>query len=82
MRGNGVKVIVNGEEVVKYAGIYNYYNFGSYAADGMGVIEHGLWFAASTPGASTIESQGYDDLRPWNTRTKAIICGSILIGNK
>ena len=82
MRGNGVKVTVNGEEVVKYVGIYNYYNFGSYAADGMGVIEHGLWFAASTPSASTIESQGYDDLRPWNTRTKAIIGGAIRLGNE
>ena len=82
MRGNGVKVTVNGEEVVKYPGIYNYYNFGSYAADGMGVIEHGLWFAATQPSEATIKSQGYDDLRPWNTRQKAIIGGAIRLGNE
>lgn len=82
MRGNGVKVTVNGEEVIKYPGIYNYYNFGSYAADGMGVIEHGLWFAATTPSEATIKSQGYDDLRPWNSRQKAIIGGAIRLGNE
>ena len=82
MRGNGVKVTVNGEEVTKYVGIYNYYNFGSYAADGMGVIEHGLWFAATAQSAATIQSQGYDDLRPWDTRAKAIIGGALRLGNE
>lgn len=78
MRGNGIKLTdADGNEYVDYVGIYNYYNFGSYATATMGVIQHGLWFASQSS-----EGQYFDDLRPWNTRAKAIIGGAIRIGNE
>ena len=80
IQGKGVQVQENGETVTKYVGLYNYYNFNAYATSTMGVIEHGLYFASLTPATSSIpaDAENYleNDLRPWNTRTKAIIGGA------
>ena len=53
--------------VAGYEGYYNFFNIGAYAANGMGPIERGLWYASrnSTYG------------RPWNTRQKAITGGCL-----
>ncbi|MBQ6661849.1 MAG: hypothetical protein IJM57_10630 [Lachnospiraceae bacterium] len=82
MQGNGVVSLYDGK--LKYVGIYNYYNFNAYAHNGMGVIESGLSFASPQPEKmpDIIAKQGYDDLRPWNTRAKAIIGGAIRIANE
>lgn len=54
-----------------YEGIYNYVNYGSYAADGMDAVTRGLWVASKTG------SYG----RPWNTRAKAILGGAEFYGS-
>ncbi len=54
-----------------YSGIYNYVNYGSYAADGMDAVTRGLWVASKTG------SYG----RPWNTRAKAILGGAEFYGS-
>ncbi len=53
-----------------YPGIYNYFNLGAYAHDGMGAVEAGLNYAA----------QSGTGQRPWNTIEKSIIGGAILYG--
>ena len=81
--GNGIAVNVNGETVIKYPGIYNYYNFSAYAGNGMGVIEHGLNFASHVyTDKEKSSSSFYDDLRPWNTRRKAIVGGAKRLGRE
>ncbi len=54
-----------------YTGIYNYVNYGSYAADGMDAVTRGLWVASKTG------SYG----RPWNTHAKAILGGAEFYGS-
>ena len=56
-----------------YPGIYNYFNIGAYAHDGMGVVEAGLNYASQS-------SQTGTDLRPWNNIEKAIIGGAVAYG--
>ena len=53
-----------------YPGYYNYFNVGAYAADGMGAVERGLWYAS--------QSGSYG--RPWNTPEKSIIGGAQFYG--
>lgn len=53
-----------------YPGYYNYFNVGAYAADGMGAVERGLWYA----------SQAGTYGRPWNTPEKSIIGGAQFYG--
>ncbi len=55
-----------------YTGLYNFFNIGAYAHDGKGAIENGLIYASKTD---------TDTLRPWNTKYKAIVGGSIFIGS-
>lgn len=55
-----------------YTGIYNFFNIGAYAHDGKGAIENGLIYASKTDATN---------LRPWNTKYKAIVGGSIFIGS-
>ena len=31
-----------------YTGVYNYFNVGAYASDGMGAVERGLWYASQS----------------------------------
>ena len=56
-----------------YAGLYNYYNWGAYVADGRSAIENGLIYAKTV-------SNPEKYLRPWNTRYKSIIGGAIKLG--
>lgn len=56
-----------------YEGYYNYYNWGAYAHDGRTPIQNGLLYAAGGDGTGS-------DMRPWNTRYKAIIGGAIKLG--
>lgn len=56
-----------------YPGIYNFFNTGAYAHDGMGVVEAGLNYASQASSTGT-------DLRPWNSIEKAIIGGAIAYG--
>lgn len=55
-----------------YTDLYNYYNIGAYAHDGRGAVENGLIYASKTD---------EKHLRPWNTRYRAIVGGSIFIGS-
>lgn len=53
-----------------YPGYYNYFNVGAYAANGMGAVERGLWYASQTG------TYG----RPWNSPEKSIIGGAQFYG--
>lgn len=48
------------------SGFYNYFNVGAYAANGMGAVERGLWYAG--------QSGSYG--RPWNSQEKSILGGA------
>lgn len=54
-----------------YTNLYNFYNIGAYSAQGRGAIENGLIYASKTDSSN---------LRPWNTKYKAIVGGAIYIG--
>lgn len=54
-----------------YKNLYNFYNIGAYAASGRGAVENGLIYASKTDSGT---------LRPWNTKTKALVGGAIYIG--
>lgn len=56
-----------------YAGYYNYFNIGAYKTSTMSAIERGLWYASQTD-AST--------LRPWDTRYKSVMGGSMILGSQ
>ena len=64
-RGNSIK-----GNNSSYPGYYNYFNVGAYAANGMGAVERGLWYAS--------QSDTYG--RPWNTPEKSIIGGAQFYG--
>ncbi len=64
-RGNSIKGNYAG-----YTSVYNYFNVGAYASDGMGAVERGLWYA-SQPGTYG---------RPWNTPESSIIGGAQFYG--
>lgn len=64
-RGNSIK-----GNNSSYPGYYNYFNVGAYAANGMGAVERGLWYASQT------DTYG----RPWNTPEKSIIGGAQFYG--
>ena len=53
-----------------YVNVYNYFNVGAYASDGMGAVERGLWYAS--------QSGSYG--RPWNTPESSIIGGAEFYG--
>lgn len=48
------------------SGLYNYFNVGAYAANGMGAVERGIWYAG--------QSGSYG--RPWNSPEKSILGGA------
>lgn len=53
-----------------YVNVYNYFNVGAYASDGMGAVERGLWYAS--------QSGSYG--RPWNTPEDSILGGAEFYG--
>ena len=53
-----------------YTSVYNYFNVGAYASDGMGAVERGLWYAS--------QSGSYG--RPWNTPEASIMGGAQFYG--
>lgn len=64
-RGNSIKGNYAG-----YSGVYNYFNVGAYASDGMGAVERGLWYAS--------QSGSYG--RPWNSPEASIVGGAQFYG--
>ncbi|MDO4961146.1 MAG: SH3 domain-containing protein [Eubacteriales bacterium] len=68
-QGKGTSDLISGNSS-SYPGIYNYYNTGAYAHDGMSAVTAGLKYASES---------GTGD-RPWNTIEKAIIGGARLYG--
>ena len=68
-QGTGSSDSISGTNA-SYPGIYNYFNLGAYAHDGMGAVQAGLNYA----------SQSGTGQRPWNTIEKSIIGGAILYG--
>ncbi|MBR0132748.1 MAG: cadherin-like beta sandwich domain-containing protein [Lachnospiraceae bacterium] len=55
-----------------YEGLYNYFNVGAAQRNGVDAITNGLIYASKTDAAT---------LRPWNSRYKAVVGGSIFFGN-
>lgn len=64
-RGNSIKGNYAG-----YSGVYNYFNVGAYASDGMGAVERGLWYAS--------QSGSYG--RPWSSPEASIVGGAQFYG--
>lgn len=64
-RGNSIKGNYAG-----YNGVYNYFNVGAYASDGMGAVERGLWYAS--------QSGSYG--RPWTSPEASIVGGAQFYG--
>lgn len=56
-----------------YEGYYNYFNQGAYKTASASAVVNGLIYASQYDSAT---------LRPWNTRMKSIIGGSIYLGSK
>ncbi len=56
-----------------YYGYYNYFNVGAYAQGNMNAIQRGLWYAR---GGNETNPNNMTNLRPWNTRVRAIQGGA------
>lgn len=56
-----------------YEGYYNYFNIGAWKTSTMSAIQRGLWYASQTDEST---------LRPWNTRYKSVMGGSLILGNQ
>lgn len=69
---NGTSGSISGK-VSGYEGYYNYFNIGAYQSGSMSATQRGLWYASQTDEST---------LRPWNTRYKSIMGGSIYLGNQ
>lgn len=69
-QGSGKSDLISGT-YAKYPGIYNYFNIGAYAENGMGAVERGLWYASQSSS---------DGTRPWNTIEKSIVYGAVSYG--
>lgn len=68
------------ESAMLSGSVYNYYNIGAY---GNKPVTAGLNYAAANPKKPTvykINGKELTDMRPWNTRKKAIIGGAIYLG--
>lgn len=67
---NGVGNQISGN-VPGYAGYYNYYSQNAYASGGLTAVQNGLKYAMQTDASN---------MRPWNTRYKAVVGGAINLG--
>lgn len=65
-QGSGTSDLISGTNA-QYPGIYNYFNIGAYAENGMSAVQRGLWYAS--------QSGSYN--RPWNTIEKSIVNGAV-----
>lgn len=63
--GNSIK-----DNYAGYSGVYNYFNVGAYASDGMGAVERGRWYAS--------QSGSYG--RPWTSPEASIVGGAQFYG--
>ena len=70
MGSRGTSVIISGKSK-NYPGLYNYYDFGTYATATMDAISMGLTYAGKTDATTC---------RPWNTHWKSLYGGAIMIG--
>lgn len=66
---NGTSRLISGT-VPGYEGIYNYFNVGAFAGNGMDTVTRGLWWAAGAPSSNGSVTTSYG--RPWNTAEKSI----------
>lgn len=57
-----------------YTGLYNHFSIGAYKDGNMTAVQRGLWYAKGGNSGNTSYS------RPWNTRAKSIIGGSVYFG--
>ncbi len=67
---NGVGNQISGN-VSGYRGYYNYYSQNAYASGGLSAVQNGLKYAMQTDDSN---------MRPWNTRYKAVVGGAINLG--
>lgn len=65
-RGNQISGNVSG-----YEGYYNYYSQNAYASGGLTAVQNGLKYASKTDSSN---------MRPWDTREKAVVGGAINLG--
>lgn len=72
MGTEGTSKIISGT-VSGYEGLYNYFDIGAYTTAQNNLIINGLIYAGKTDEAT---------LRPWNTRARSIIGGSMFLGSK
>ncbi len=72
MGTEGTSKIISGT-VPGYLGLYNYFDIGAYTTAQNNLIINGLIYAGKTDETT---------LRPWNTRARSIIGGSIFLGSK
>ena len=64
--GNQISGNVSG-----YKGYYNYYSQNAYASGGLSAVQNGLKYAAQSDDSN---------MRPWNSRYKAVVGGAINLG--
>ena len=67
---NGIGNQISGN-VSGYRGYYNYYSQNAYASGGLSAVQNGLRYAMQTDDSN---------MRPWNTRYKAVVGGAINLG--
>ncbi len=72
MGTEGTSKIISGT-VAGYKGLYNYFDIGAYTTAQHDLITNGLIYASKTDAAT---------LRPWNTRARSIIGGSMFLGRQ
>ncbi len=72
MGTEGTSRIISGT-VSGYEGLYNYFDIGAYTTAQNSLIINGLIYAGKTDEAT---------LRPWNTRARSIIGGSLFLGRQ
>ncbi|MBO4399611.1 MAG: SH3 domain-containing protein [Lachnospiraceae bacterium] len=79
----GNSLIISGNHKT-YPGLYNYYDFDTYADGVTDAITKGLFFASRSADvaktAANYLSTAKETCRPWNRRWKALYGGAILIG--
>ena len=85
MGSEGTSLIISGKHS-KYPGLYNYYDFDTYADGKTDAITKGLFYASRSAdvakSASNYLASAKETVRPWNKRWKALYGGAILVGRE